>query len=94
MNSSGEILFLLGLLGVFGVLLTVWLYRRKPGKTVSVPPTSHYKVDRQHYKQCLRCGYDMRGTPDRCPECGANRPGYIPLIGEDVPHRPIHPPRD
>lgn len=36
----------------------VWLFRRARERR------------RRTRNQCVRCGYDLRGTPDRCPECG------------------------
>jgi hypothetical protein len=43
---------------IFGVPPAIWVYRR------------HRVGLRRRAGCCLACGYDLRATPDRCPECG------------------------
>jgi hypothetical protein len=60
-----------GLLLIGLAPVAVWWMRRRDADTLR----------RLRAGRCLVCGYDLRATPDRCPECGtpAARPdAHIP----------------
>jgi hypothetical protein len=54
-----ELVLRLWMLAVISAVMPAkWAFQRLRGQTKD---TSGY---------CSRCGYDLRATPDRCPECG------------------------
>jgi hypothetical protein len=54
---------------IAGVLPGAWFYRR-------LTRVRHLPG------RCRACGYDLRATPDRCPECGT-----VPAVTTDAPAR-------
>ena len=56
------------ILGVAAMLAVIWFIGRFR-RDVS----DNERRKRQTMGYCDQCGYDLRSSPDRCPECGAVR---------------------
>ena len=55
------------------VVLPLWPLAMIFGSTLWVtwkPLRSYRRRKRKKLGLCLKCGYDLRGSKDRCPECG------------------------
>jgi hypothetical protein len=68
-HVSYWLVFLVAALPIlFWMLVAFWRWRRA--------------VRRARCRLCVTCGYDLRATPDRCPECGtAVAAGHVLRVG-------------
>lgn len=62
---------------------------------LAVSRKRHAAMDEDYEsRHCKRCGYDLRASGDRCPECGtiqADHRRYLRALSGDWPDTPVNP---
>jgi hypothetical protein len=91
-NSRGSSPFQFSSGGVHSLTIPLWL----PAALTAILPISWITFTyrrrrfRDHAGRCPSCGYDLRATPERCPECGSVRSSTIQQpapVTSDAPSR-------
>jgi hypothetical protein len=59
---EGEVVIPFGYFVVCGTVLPILWVRSSRARAL--------RVRRQQFALCLHCGYDLRASSDKCPECG------------------------
>lgn len=80
---------MIALIGAFVFVGVRRMWLRSRGKTWERPAATADKA-----RRCPECDYDLRMTPNQCPECGvviADRRRYLRSLGKDWPANPIEP---
>jgi hypothetical protein len=58
--------------GTYAAVVPVWWLLVPCGSPLVLAALRHIRArTRIAQGHCRRCGYDLRASPDRCPECGA-----------------------
>ena len=68
-DGPGEFLTFIGPLALCLGLLFILAFAWWAGDWDIVQRRKHERALRQRHI-CIHCGYDLRASPDRCPECG------------------------
>ena len=61
---------------VFPFLICGGVIGKCVGWGLTIRPIARRRM-REQTGHCINCGYDLRGSPDRCPECGGINPSGI-----------------